>query len=307
MVRKQFFKKKSILILLVFLILVGSAGGYLFWSHQTSAPSREFHVMEKHILNHVEFFGDRNQYVLLQSSRGVPSSMISLGQNHFVTYERRKEYTGSERPREGWYWHAYVYDIEKKDLKSRKVDLYDLVKKYNSSYYLNNQGTIINQDGKDYQILELRKWKDDSSKFVFLNLESLQIDDQQPILQTFESVNSFRLYDLVSATNFSEEVRNGGGWLNRDFLRSDSKGTMSDSINLSQEYPDIVGKMNEAPEKNYIGFRLGLVSAEDEYQTLRHWFAPIGQDKLEIIGKNSQTGETKTLNTYEEYKEWRRR
>ena len=63
--------------------------------------------------------------------------------------------------------------------------------------------------------------------------------------------------------------------------------------------------MKGTSRDSYIGFRQGLVSAEDEYQTLRHWFAPVGQDKLEVIGTNSYTGETKVLNTYDEFQEWR--
>ena len=67
-----------------------------------------------------------------------------------------------------------------------------------------------------------------------------------------------------------------------------------------------VGKANKE-DKMVVAFRKKKISVEESYQMLRHWFAPLGQDKLEVIGTNeSNDGEkqTKVLETYQEFAEW---
>jgi hypothetical protein len=279
---------------------------FCFTVFNKRTPEIEYEVFKRPEIDYIETFGEEDKFVLIQSSDGDIFPNGGLGQRYFVTDERRFDRaSSSERPSEGWYWNVYIYDVEQKKPNAQKVDLYALVKKYDSSYYLGALGSVIYQNGQDYQILELRKWKGDSPTFVLLNLETHKIEDENPILQNLKSRYQYRLGDLVAGTNFYNLLIDKGALLDRDFLASISDNTLSEDINLSQEYSKIVRKIQDTSIDSYIGFRQGLVSAEDEYQTLRHWFAPVGQDKLEVIGTNSYTGETKVLNTYDEFQEWR--
>ncbi|AEH55979.1 hypothetical protein ACVRXJ_08285 [Streptococcus parasanguinis] len=81
-----------------------------------------------------------------------------------------------------------------------------------------------------------------------------------------------------------------------------------DCINFEKDYPKFIqlGKANKE-DKMVVAFRKKKISVEESYQMLRHWFAPLGQDKLEVIGTNeSNDGEkqTKVLETYQEFAEW---
>ena len=301
------FRKKYILITIMTLgfVLIG-VFIFCFTVFNKRTPEIEYEVFKRPEIDYIETFGEEDKFVLIQSSDGDIFPNGGLGQRYFVTDARRFDRaSSSERPSEGWYWNVYIYDVEQKKPNAQKVDLYALVKKYDSSYYLGALGSVIYQNGQDYQILELRKWKGDSPTFVLLNLETHKIEDENPILQNLKSRYQYRLGDLVAGTNFYNLLIDKGALLDRDFLASISDNTLSEDINLSQEYSKIVRKIQDTSIDSYIGFRQGLVSAEDEYQTLRHWFAPVGQDKLEVIGTNSYTGETKVLNTYDEFQEWR--
>ncbi|EGJ40250.1 hypothetical protein MK367_03725 [Streptococcus sanguinis] len=300
------FRKKYILITIMTLgfVLIG-VFIFCFTVFNKRTPEIEYEVFKRPEIDYIETFGEEDKFVLIQSSDGDIFPNGGLGQRYFVTDARRFDRaSSSERPSEGWYWNVYIYDVEQKKPNAQKVDLYALVKKYDSSYYLGALGSVIYQNGQDYQILELRKWKGDSPTFVLLNLETHKIEDENPILQNLKSRYQYRLGDLVAGTNFYNLLIDKGALLDRDFLASISDNTLSEDINLSQEYSKIVRKIRDTSIDSYIGFRQGLVSAEDEYQTLRHWFAPVGQDKLEVIGTNSYTGETKVLNTYDEFQEW---
>ena len=300
------FRKKYILITIMTLgfVLIG-VFIFCFTVFNKRTPEIEYEVFKRPEIDYIETFGEEDKFVLIQSSDGDIFPNGGLGQRYFVTDARRFDRaSSSERPSEGWYWNVYIYDVEQKKPNAQKVDLYALVKKYDSSYYLGALGSVIYQNGQDYQILELRKWKGDSPTFVLLNLETHKIEDENPILQNLKSRYQYRLGDLVAGTNFYNLLIDKGALLDRDFLASISDNTLSEDINLSQEYSKIVRKIQDTSIDSYIGFRQGLVSAEDEYQTLRHWFAPVGQDKLEVIGTNSYTGETKVLNTYDEFQEW---
>ena len=77
------------------------------------------------------------------------------------------------------------------------------------------------------------------------------------------------------------------------------KNKIGQDINFSHEFPDLVKRL----KKNRITeilYRRGLVSPADYYEDLRHWFAPVGQDKLDIIAKDYETNEETPLNNYQE-------
>lgn len=277
---------------------------YCYIAFNRKVPKVEYGEIKKAKIENIETFGDENQFVLIQSSNKDIFPNGSLGQRYLVTDERRFDRaSSSERPSEGWYWNVYIYDVEQKKPNAQKVDLYALVKNYDSSYYLGALGSVIYQDGQDYQILELRKWKGDSPTFVLLNLETYKIEDENPILHHLESRYQYRLGDLIYGTNFYDILKERGASLDRDRLTLNSGSKLSEEINLSREYPEIIKHMEDNPQTSSIGFRQGLVTAEEEYQTLRHWFTPVGEKIIDIV-TSEDYNENKTLDTYKDYMEW---
>jgi len=279
---------------------------FCFTVFNKRTPEIEYEVFKRPEIDYIETFGEEDKFVLIQSSDGDIFPNGGLGQRYFVTDARRFDRaSSSERPSEGWYWNIYIYDIEQKKPSAHKVDLYALVKKYDSSYYLGALGSVIYQDGQDYQILELRKWKGDSPTFVLLNLETYKIEDENPILHHLESRYQYRLGDLIDGTNFYDILKERGASLDRDRLTLNSGSKLSEEINLSREYPEIIQHMEDDSQISSIGFRQGLVTAEEEYQILRHWFTPVGEKTVDIV-TSEDYNENKILDTYKDYMEWQK-
>ena len=279
---------------------------FCFTVFNKRTPEIEYEVFKRPEIDYIETFGEEDKFVLIQSSDGDIFPNGGLGQRYFVTDERRFDRaSSSERPSEGWYWNIYIYDIEQKKPSAHKVDLYALVKKYDSSYYLGALGSVIYQNGQDYQILELRKWKGDSPTFVLLNLETHKIEDENPILQHLKSRYQYRLGDLIDGTNFYDILKERGASLDRDRLTLNSGSKLSEEINLSREYPEIIQHMEDDSQISSIGFRKGLVTAEEEYQILRHWFTPAGEKTVDIV-TSEDYNENKILDTYKDYMEWQK-
>ena len=279
---------------------------FCFTVFNKRTPEIEYEVFKRPEIDYIETFGEEDKFVLIQSSDGDIFPNGGLGQRYFVTDARRFDRaSSSERPSEGWYWNVYIYDVEQKKPNAQKVDLYALVKKYDSSYYLGALGSVIYQNGQDYQILELRKWKGDSPTFVLLNLETYKIEDENPILHHLESRYQYRLGDLIDGTNFYDILKERGASLDRDRLTLNSGSKLSEEINLSREYPEIIQHMEDDSQISSIGFRQGLVTAEEEYQILRHWFTPVGEKTVDIV-TSEDYNENKILDTYKDYMEWQK-
>ena len=301
------FRKKYILITIMTLgfVLIG-VFIFCFTVFNKRTPEIEYEVFKRPEIDYIETFGEEDKFVLIQSSDGDIFPNGGLGQRYFVTDARRFDRaSSSERPSEGWYWNVYIYDVEQKKPNAQKVDLYALVKKYDSSYYLGALGSVIYQNGQDYQILELRKWKGDSPTFVLLNLETHKIEDENPILQNLKSRYQYRLGDLIDGTNFYDILKERGASLDRDRLTLNSGSKLSEEINLSREYPEIIQHMEDDSQISSIGFRQGLVTAEEEYQILRHWFTPVGEKTVDIV-TSEDYNENKILDTYKDYMEWQK-
>lgn len=301
------FRKKYILITIMTLgfVLIG-VFIFCFTVFNKRTPEIEYEVFKRPEIDYIETFGEEDKFVLIQSSDGDIFPNGGLGQRYFVTDARRFDRaSSSERPSEGWYWNVYIYDVEQKKPNAQKVDLYALVKKYDSSYYLGALGSVIYQNGQDYQILELRKWKGDSPTFVLLNLETHKIEDENPILHHLESRYQYRLGDLIDGTNFYDILKERGALLDRDRLTLISGSKLSEEINLSREYPEIIQHMEDDSQISSIGFRQGLVTAEEEYQILRQWFTPVGEKTVDIV-TSEDYNENKTLDTYKDYMEWQK-
>ena len=75
------------------------------------------------------------------------------------------------------------------------------------------------------------------------------------------------------------------------------------NLNISQLYPEVVKKMNSFEGKIFT--RQGNISSEEWYNTLMHWFAPVGQDKLSLSITDKETSEVTPINSYEDFLKWK--
>ena len=136
-----------------------------------------------------------------------------------------------------------------------------------------------------------------------LNLENGKLTELSEAMEevllaqnSFPSLSRTNLDDILYFNGFSD--LNDLGYIN-----DKKENKIGQDINFSHEFPDLVKRL----KKNRITeilYRRGLVSPADYYEDLRHWFAPVGQDKLDIIAKDYETNEETPLNNYQEFIDW---
>ena len=136
-----------------------------------------------------------------------------------------------------------------------------------------------------------------------LNLENGKLTELSEAMEevilaqnSFPSLSRTNLDDILYFNGFSD--LNDLGYIN-----DKKKNKIGQDINFSHEFPDLVKRL----KKNRITkilYRRGLVSPADYYEDLRHWFAPVGQDKLDIVAKDYETNEETPLNNYQEFIDW---
>ena len=75
------------------------------------------------------------------------------------------------------------------------------------------------------------------------------------------------------------------------------------NINLYQEYPEMV-KLVQEDKIFEVNLRKGQNTKESVFEDMRHWFAPIGQDKIDVVATDPKTGEQTPINSYQEMEAW---
>ena len=203
-----------------------------------------------------------------------------------------------------------TYDLRKKNFVEKRIDLKKAVEEYDSDYGLRDDGAIQEVgssfyfEGKDYVRISVSKRKNlEEKKRLVLNLENGKLTELSEAMEevllaqnSFPSLSRTNLDDILYFNGFSD--LNDLGYIN-----DKKENKIGQDINFSHEFPDLVKRL----KKNRITeilYRRGLVSPADYYEDLRHWFAPVGQDKLDIVAKDYETNEETPLNNYQEFIDW---
>ena len=73
-------------------------------------------------------------------------------------------------------------------------------------------------------------------------------------------------------------------------------------LNISQEHPELVQKLNEGKIKVFV--RQGDNSYEEWFNLIMHWFAPEGQDVMELYATDETTGDKTQIRSFNDFKKW---
>ena len=169
---------------------------------------------------------------------------------------------------------------------------------------MENIGYGIYHDNIDYlEIFVSKKDNVKERKKLLLNLENGKLTELSEAMEevilaqnSFPSLFRTNLDDILYFNGFSD--------LNYlTYINDKKENEIGQDINLSREFPDLVKRLKKN-RVTKIQYRRGLVSPADYYEDLRHWFAPVGQDKLDIIAKDYETEEETPLNNYQEFIDW---
>mgnify|MGYP003082302903 FL=1 len=243
----------------------------------------------------IETFGSQNRYVYYKTRDSVTPDVLS---NHYVMKTAKLVGRESNQPVE---LSFDVYDLNHLENPPKTIDVVKLVQSYDESYKLDFQARRGYTDGgKDYIVLSLvNKENKEDKKEVALDVDSEQIVSALP-KDKAESKRTPFSFDYTNLDKIATEY----GFIPTYHLAysNDSKVREDADINFIVDYPEYYKAMEGAAN---IVVRKGAYSdPEAIFQDMRHWFAPVGQDKLDVVGIDPKTKEETPLNSYQEYQEW---
>ena len=254
-------------------------------------------------------FGDKQQYVVGLDKKGRDTGAEPT-QNYLVSQERRMQerLANNNHQLEGDYWYLILHDLRTKDFKKRKIDLYKQLYRYD--HRLQPWGyDPVYYNGKDYvAVLVSLKEEPDSrnGRYLFLDLDTEKFQEAP---QDFDSKTYMEEMALgFGPTNLREAMdpyhANVSYWhLSFSGFNDKEKFPKTANINLYQECPEMVKLVQE--EKIFeVYLRKGQNTKESVFEDMRHWFAPIGQDKIDVVATNPKTGEQTPINSYQEMEDW---
>ncbi|EGJ41285.1 hypothetical protein [Streptococcus sanguinis] len=254
-------------------------------------------------------FGDKQQYVVGLDKEGRETGARPT-QNYLVYQERRmQERLGNNNHQlEGDYWYLILHDLRTKDFKKRKIDLYKELYRYDHKLQPWGYDPVY-YNGKDYvAVLVSLKEEPDSrnGRYLFWDIEAEKFQEAP---RDFDAKTySEELGMRFMYTNLSDAMTpyHSGiiSWtLSFSKLDSEEKLPKTANINLYQECPEMV-KLVQEEKISRVYLRKGQNTKESVFEDLRHLFAPIGQDKIDVIATDPKTGEQTPINSYQEMEAW---
>ena len=296
--------KKSIF----FIILLTALFGALFLYHQSPVEEERFRSEYTLYVDDLRFEQLEDGKLVFVTSKTPEQGFnaLKVGQNNFYlddwSFDYSEENRADSHQNEGEYYFINVYDLKTKKFKKR-LDIFEIVRHYDPSLGVDLSGDILNIQGQDY--IYIRLIKENSSpriKEILFNVDTEEIIDYSK-----EFVESKLQFDEVSITSGLWDHLTDSYGLASDFQgigsRSVKGSKIPDDLNISKRYPEVVKKMNSG--KGIIYTRQGNISPEEWYNTLMHWFAPVGQDKLSLSITDKETNEVTPINSYEDFLKWK--
>ena len=296
--------KKSIFLIILLTALLGA----LFLHHQSPVEEERFRSEYTLYVDDLRFEQLEDGKLVFVTSKTPEQGFnaLKVGQNNFYlddwSFDYSEENRADSRQNEGEYYFINVYDLKTKKFKKR-LDIFEIVRHYDASLGVDLSGDILNIQGQDYIYIRLVK-ENSSTRFKEI---LFNVDTEEVIDYSKEFVKSKLQFDEVSITSGLWDHLTDSYGLASDFQgigsRSVKGSKIPDDLNISKRYPEVVKKMNSG--KGIIYTRQGNISPEEWYNTLMHWFAPVGQDKLSLSITDKETNEVTPINSYEDFLKWK--
>ena len=291
------------------LLLISIFSAVLLYNHLTAQKEEVKYDDFSTKVDKILLFGDKQQYVVGLDKEGRESGARPT-QNYLVSQERRMQerLANNNHQLEGDYWYLILHDLRTKDFKERKIDLYKELYRYD--YQLQPWGwDPVYYKGKDYVAVQVtHKEAPDTqngrSRYLFWDIEAEKFQEAP---QDFDAKTYMEEMDMgFGPTNLKEAMKpNNVGVLmwHISFLDTGNDFPKNRNINFYKENPSIINLMQE--DKLFeVNLRKGQNTKESVFEDMRHWFAPIGQDKIDVIATDPKTGEQTPINSYQEMEAW---
>ncbi|MBP2623897.1 hypothetical protein [Streptococcus oricebi] len=318
-INKSFIIRISVILLLLLLTLVG------FYLYQISNKVTYYIRKKDDIKKVYQPLDKEGKYVLYDpkvSSEGYGHDG-DLGGRYVASIEGKfeREVGGKEvqshTQRKGEYYHLVLYDLDK-NYQESKVDLYQLFRDQAPDYVPSAYYRMVYYKNQEYAWLGGKKISGQqvtkTRKNFFYNLKTKKLEAAPEKFKAYKANVSFSpLRYPLNWTTFNKVVNKAVGegiyTLGGTVEASDYKGSvLNTNVNLFADYPELETKLKE----DWVLYpRPDRVSEEEWANQLLYWFAPKGEEVLEVYGvlRNSEKGGdpivTDTpIRSYQDYQAW---
>lgn len=266
-------------------------------------------------ISDLRFYGENKEFVLVQRQEfghliwGEPISM-SEGRLINVTITHRADARANyEKLEPNEKVIISSYELEDDSLKKEEYDLIPLLKNHGFVGQM-IAVTAVTYQGKDY--LE-----------IWYELEN----EEAPKSSKYPSkpIRELKLYDVENdrLLDYPEDINRDDSQLNISFSETGIKSYSNENFDISIR--DYVVNYFYDKSKNFSGTNLYLeepelakafeegyalfvrpdrISDEAYFNKVIHWFAPAGQEVLELYAKDKETGEKTLITSYADYVKW---
>ena len=293
--------KKKIIILILVAIAI-TAGLFFFLRSKSGATSEEYtHSYPEPELT-LRLSGDNKEYVLVKYKNSSESfGVLGATKNYLVS--RSADTNDANNIQNYASYNLYLYDLNSKGFTKSKIDLLGVVKQYKLKGQLSDIVTM-SMEGKDYlflkidyksYLLDLKQKKVITAPETIMDDNSLKKDSSSE--DTFYSVDLdnilFKKYGILQNSFYPS--------FNLSISRDRHNVDLS-KLNIKTEHPEIEDTLEAGGD---VCTRSESISSEQWFNNLIHWFAPKGQDVMDLYVTDKTTGEKKQIKSFEDYQTWK--
>ena len=293
--------KKKIIILLIVAIAI-TAGLFFFLRSKSGATSEEDIRSYPEPEFSLQLSGANKEYVLVNYKKSSESSgVIGVTKDYLVSDSSDTNDVNNIQNYASY--NLYLYDLNSKDFKKSKIDLLDTVKQYKLKGRMSQIATVV-IEGKDYLFFKV-----DYTMYL-LDLKQKKITTAP---ETILDGNSLKKDSSLEDASYSVDLDNilfkKYGILQNSFYPSFNLSISSDrhnvdlsKLNIKTEHPEIVDTLESEGD---VCTRSESITSEQWFNTLIHWFAPKGQDVMDLYVTDKTTGEKTQIKSFADYQTWK--
>ena len=292
--------KKKIIILLIVAIAI-TAGLFFFLRSKSGATSEEDIRSYPEPEFSLQLSGDNKEYVLVNYKKSSESSgVIGVTKDYLVSDSSDTNDVNNIQNYASY--NLYLYDLNSKDFKKSKIDLLSIVKQYKLKGQLSEITTVV-MEGKDYlffkvdytpYLFDLKQQKITTAPETILDRNSLKKDSSVDFAFIVDLDNIlFKKYGVLENEKYHSFILG---------VNSEEKKPELSQLNIKKEYPEIVKTLENEGE---VYTRYDSVDSEQWFNTLIHWFAPKGQDVMDLYVTDKTTGEKTQIKSFADYQTWK--
>lgn len=312
-------KKRSFILILV--AVLGLIAIFFYVRIKETSGVDTLYIEEPEASLDFQFYGEGDRYLLIKEDNEENTetkrvSSIRVSQHYVMTesyqvrdgqhlWEDWEPITSNEEES----YEVQLYDIDN-GFQKQRIDIIALFKRHQlvgSVWGLD----VIYYEGSDYLYFKTLVQSEDEEEIYQHYLYQIDSQELSQAPEELIDVNSLitapYYLNSIYNTEMSSIVKNqfnlfiGGNYRTFSLKASGGETPTVSGTNLEKEEPVLVKALSDG----YVLYtRSEQVDAEEWFNTLIHWFAPAGEEVMELYAKDYDTQEKTVVKSYDDFMAW---